>query len=218
MFQVIINYHDAFLLGLAGTLKLASIAWGVGLFLGLPLGLFAARSRQVSFLVQLVSFLLSGIPVLVLLFWLHYPAQQLLGIVVDPFFTAALILAIINLVTVEETIRSASEAMPNEFRLAGIVCGMKERDIIWQIELPLLGRHVIGSLLVSQVAILHMTLFASLISVDELLRMSQRVNSLIYKPIEIYSALGLFFLAVSLPVNGVALLLRKRFGRDLSER
>jgi polar amino acid transport system permease protein len=218
MFQIIIDYRDAFVSGLIVTLKLATITWSVGIFLGFPLGLLASRFRSVNFLAQGTSFILSGIPILVLLFWLHYPAQQLLGIVVDPFYTASFVLAIVNLFAVEEIVRSAAGTIPNEFRLAGIVCGMKEKEIIWQIELPLLTRHVLSPILVSQVIALHMTLFASLISVDELFRMAQRINSLIYRPIEIYSVLGLFFLAVSLPVNGVALAIKQRFGRDLSER
>ena len=68
------------------------------------------------------------------------------------------------------------------------------------------------------VVMLHMTLFASLISVDELFRAAQRINAQIYKPVEIYSAVGLFFLLVSLPLNGLALYLRRKHSRDLSER
>ena len=65
---------------------------------------------------------------------------------------------------------------------------------------------------------LQATLFASLISVDEIFRVAQRINAVEYKPVEVYTALALFFLLVCLPLNGVALLLRHRFGHDLSER
>jgi ABC-type amino acid transport system permease subunit len=60
-------------------------------------------------------------------------------------------------------------------------------------------------------------LFASLISVEEIFRVSQRINSLEYKPVEIYTALALFFLSISLPVNALALWLRSRFTRNISE-
>lgn len=65
---------------------------------------------------------------------------------------------------------------------------------------------------------LHTTLFASLISVEEIFRVAQRINAKIYKPVEIYTALGVFFLLVCLPLNGFALGLKKRYGRNLSER
>jgi len=64
---------------------------------------------------------------------------------------------------------------------------------------------------------LQATLFASLISVEDLFKVAQRINSMIYKPVEIYSALGIFFLLVCLPLNGLALWLKKRFTRNLSE-
>jgi len=65
---------------------------------------------------------------------------------------------------------------------------------------------------------LQATLFASLISVEEIFRVSQRINSTIYRPVEIYTALALFFLAVCLPINLAAAYLKKRYTRDLSER
>ena len=65
---------------------------------------------------------------------------------------------------------------------------------------------------------LHATLFASLISVEELFRVSQRINSTIYRPIEIYTALALFFLVVCLPINLFAVYLKRYYTRDLSER
>ena len=155
---------------------------------------------------------------MVLLFWLHYPAQQILGVVIHPFYTAALVLSLVNMLGVEMIVRGAIEAVPSEFRDAGRVSGLSRRTIIFRIDLPLILRHVLSPLLVSQVVMLHMTLFASLISVDELLRMAQRINSQVYKPVEIYTALGLFFLIVSLPINGIALILKQKFGRDFSER
>jgi ABC-type amino acid transport system permease subunit len=218
MLQLILTYQEAFLRGLGVTLSLAAITWGGGILIGLPLGLLSYQYLSVRLVVKSLSFILSGIPILVLLFWLHYPAQQILNIVVEPFYSSALALAMVNIFAVESIVYGAAANIPKEFRQAGIVCGLSEKQIFWQLELPLLIRGIISPILVSQVVALHMTLFASLISVDELLRMAQRINSQIYKPIEIYSILGLFFLLISLPINGLALVLKKRFGRDFSER
>ena len=55
-------------------------------------------------------------------------------------------------------------------------------------------------------------------TVDEIFRIAQRINSEVYKPVQIYSALALLFLAVCLPMHGVAMLLRRRYTRDLSEQ
>jgi ABC-type amino acid transport system permease subunit len=54
--------------------------------------------------------------------------------------------------------------------------------------------------------------------VEEIFRVAQRINAQIYRPIEIYTALGVFFLAVCVPVNIAALYFKARFTRDTSER
>ena len=113
--------------------------------------------------------------------------------------------------------RSHIEEFPSQYVIAAKVCGLTSRQIAINIQLPIILRQILPGLLIVQVTMLHMTLFASLISVDELLRVAQRINSNIYRPVEIYTALGVFFLAVSLPVNGAALWLRRRFTRALSE-
>lgn len=219
MIEIIVTYKEAFLKGLCVTLALAAITWGVGLVIGSILGFLSTHwHKSWGIAIRSFSFLLSGIPILVLLFWLHYPAQQILGVVIHPFYTAALVLSLVNVFGVEMIVRGAIQAVPSEFRDAGRVSGLSRWTIIFRIDLPLILRYVLSPLLVSQVIMLHMTLFASLISVEELLRMAQRINAQIYKPVEIYTALGLFFLIVSLPINGLALILKQKFGRDLSQR
>ena len=64
---------------------------------------------------------------------------------------------------------------------------------------------------------LQATLFASLISVDEIFRVAQRINATIYRPIEIYTCLGMFFLLICLPLNGFALWFKEKFTRNLSD-
>ncbi len=83
------------------------------------------------------------------------------------------------------------------------------------IQLPIILRQTLPGLLMIQVAMLHATLFASLISVNEIFRVAQQINSIVYKPVEIYTALGILFLAICLPMNGLALWLRKQLYKRL---
>jgi ABC-type amino acid transport system permease subunit len=86
------------------------------------------------------------------------------------------------------------------------------------IQAPIILRQILPSLLTIQVSMLQATLFASLISVEEIFRVAQRINAVIYKPVEIYTALALLFLLICLPLNGLALWLKIKFTRDLSEQ
>jgi polar amino acid transport system permease protein len=219
IWNILANYHPAFLKGLCVTMQLSAIIWLSGIVLGAALGWAGSRyPRPVGMPSRLVSFILSGIPVLVFLFWLHYPAQAIFNIVVDPFYTAALTLSILNIFGVADLVRGAIADFPQQYLIAAKVTGLTREQTIFKIQLPLILRQILPGLLFLQVAMLHATLFASLISVEEIFRIAQRINAQIYKPIEIYTALGLFFLAVCLPVNGFAFWLKKRFTRNISEQ
>lgn len=217
--DILINYHQAFLKGLYVTLQLSIIIWGSGIFIGGALGLAGNRHPQwVGTPSRIFSFLLSGVPILVFLFWLHYPAQAMFDIVVDPFYTGALTLSIVNVFAVADIVRGVLQDFPTQYVTAAKVTGLTKKQVIFKIQLPLILRQVIPSILLLQVTMLHTTLFASLISVEEIFRVAQRINSQIYKPVEIYTALGLFFLIVCLPINGFAFWLKAKFTRDLSEQ
>jgi ABC-type amino acid transport system permease subunit len=217
--DILINYHMAFLQGLGVTLQLCGIIWSVGLVLGISLGVVGANYKKTwGRFTRATSFAFSAIPSLVVLFWLHYPAQALFDVVIDPFYTASFTLALVNIFGVGEFVRQAVVDFPKQYIVAGQVSGMTPKQIVQHIQVPILFRQLLPSLLVLQVGMLHATLFASLISVEEIFRVAQRINSTIYRPIEIYTALALFFLLVCLPVNLIAALLKKRYTRDFSER
>lgn len=217
--DILSKYHAAFLDGLGTTFHLALIIWSAGVILGTVLGALGAKMKlAIGLPSRFLSFVLSGMPILVFLFWLHYPLQALLGLVIDPFITAALTLSIINLFAVADVIRSVLSEFPRQYVTAAQVCGMTQWQTLRYIQLPIMLRQTVPVLLMIQVNMLQATLFASLISVNEIFRVAQQINSQIYKPVEIYTALGLLFLLICLPLNGLALWLRAKFTRDLSER
>ncbi len=219
VWDILVKYQSAFAGGLAVTFQLAIIVWLAGLCFGTVLGILGAKWKlAVGVPSQILSFILSGIPILVFLFWLHYPLQTMLGLVVDPFVTAAFTLAIINAIAVADVLRRVLSEFPEQYVTAGKVCGMSAWQILLHIQLPILLRQTVPVLLMIQVNMLQATLFASLISVPEIFRVAQQINAQIYKPVEIYTALGILFLAICLPLNGLALLLKSRFTRDFSEK
>ncbi len=219
VFDILITYQSAFANGLLTTFQLALMIWLIGLTGGSLLGSIGARWKIfVGIPSRVISFTLSGVPILVFLFWLHYPLQQLLGVVIDPFITAALTLSIINVFAVADVIRGVLLDFPSQYIIAGKVCGMTSSQILVHIQLPIVLRQTVPVLLMIQVNMLQATLFASLISVNEIFRVAQQINSHIYKPVEVYTALGLLFLAICLPLNGLALWLKAKFTRDFSER
>lgn len=216
--DILIQYRSAFFQGLLVTFELAGSAWAFGILLGFFLGWLAHRfTNSVGRGLHVVSFFFSALPLLVLLYWAHYPLQVLLGVVINPFYTAVTILIVLNTIATAAILRTALDDFPAEFIAAARVCGLSPRTTIVRIQIPIILRQILPSLLNQQVSILQMTLFASLISVEELFRVSQRINATIYKPVEIYTALAFFFLLICLPVNVLAWYLKRRFTRNTSE-
>jgi ABC-type amino acid transport system permease subunit len=219
VFEIIYKYKEGFLHGLQVTSLLCLIIWASGLLIGSVLGVLAQRYKiGIGVPTKVFSFFLSGVPVLVFLFWIHYPFQQLIGRNFDPFITTAFTISLINIFAVAEIVRNAVNDLPTQYLDAAKVCGISHKKRLFNIEFPIIFRYVLPSFLILQVNMLQLTLFGSLISVNEIFRVSQQINSQIYQPVEIYTALGIFFLIVCLPINGIALYLKYKFARNISER
>lgn len=212
IFDIIEKYHLEFLQGLWVTFQLCFFTWIIGIALGGFLGYISStQDKFLGFFLKATAFIVSGVPILVFLFWLHYPAQTFLNIVVNPFFTALIMLAIINTFAVMEIVRNGLKNLPKQYVEVAKLCGLSKSKTFFKIELPILLRHILPSLIVAQVNIIHLSLFASLISVNEIFRVAQRIIAIEYKPVEIYTALGIFFLIINLPILGLAKYVNHKF-------
>jgi ABC-type amino acid transport system permease subunit len=134
-------------------------------------------------------------------------------VVVSPFVTAVFALSVVNVFAVAELIREALADFPRSYSVAARVCGIPTIKIVTAIQMPIITRRILPSLLGIQVGMLQASLFASLISVDEIFRVCQRINAEVYRPVEIYTALALVFLIVCAPLHGLARWLKWRFSR-----
>lgn len=218
MIDLLTKYAPAFVHGLGVTLALAGIVWFAGVVFGLLLGAWAHADKSVAKGLNAISFVASVLPILVVLMWLHFPAQALLGLVINPFITTAFALSLVNLVLVGDTVGRTLDSLPEEWALAGRTSGLNDRQIFRKITLPLAARQLLGPVMMIQLTMLHSTLFASLISVDEIFRTIQRINALEYKPIELYTLLAIFFFVICAPLQWVAVHARQRFAQDTSLR
>ena len=211
MLEVLVEYKHLFFEGFLTTVKLLLSIIAVGVPLGLLFGVWGGRySKTISWLVSILKFLTKVIPVLVLLFWLHFPLQSILGIVVDPFFTTIIALGFVNLISVAFIIQSELKLLPISYRDVGTTLGMTKGQIVRYIELPILMKRALPSIALNQAVMLEYTLFASLISVPELFRVSQSVNAMVYDPVSIYSLLVLFFVIILTPLHLFIMWYKKR--------
>ena len=218
MFTIFRDHYLEFLGGLKVTLELCTIIWATGLLGGIILGSIASMDKWLGRALRVASVFFVAVPSIVILFCLHYPVQGALKIVVDPFITAAVTFSCINTVLIAEIIRAGIVEFPKQYVEAARVCGLTRADTIRHVSLPILIRSILPGILLTEIAMLQSTLFASFISVNEIFRVVQRVNSNDYQSIPIFTTLAVFFLAVCAPMYLLAEAFKRRYTRDFSER
>jgi len=217
--DVLWQYREAFARGFFVTLELVVLAGLIGTFVGFLLEwLCSLFEGPVRAGVDGVAFAVSAIPALVILFWLYYPAQSLLGVSVSPFLTALAALTLIATFSVYRIIADARRDFPQQYVTTALVLGLNKAQILRYIQMPLLIRAALPRWVDLLVVLLQTSVFASLISVEEVFRVSQRINSVIYRPVIIYSAMAVLFLVAAGSGMYLAKYLRARFHRDFSER
>jgi polar amino acid transport system permease protein len=215
--DILRQFGPGLLRGLVVTLKLTLTIWVIGIPSGVVLAIAELQfPRSVGLLGRGLAFVITSIPVIVLLFWFYYPFQTVLGLQFEPFVTAVVTLTLVNSFSVAELIRPAIAAFPQGYVAAAKVAGLRKAVIVRRIQLPFIAREVLPGVLFLQVVMLQATIFASLISLEEIFRITQQINAQIYRPVQVYSALAIFFLAICLPLNLIALLLQRRFRIRLS--
>jgi len=218
-FGVLWEYRQAFLAGLLTTGELTLItAIGGTAIAALLEWICEVAGDPVRRVVDGIAFFVAAIPALVILFWFHYPAQAILGIVVRPFWTALVALMVLNIFSVYRIMADAVHDFPKQFAATGLVCGLTNTQIVRYIKVPLLLRAALPRWIDQQVVILQTSLFASMIGVEETFRLAQRINSQVYRPVTIYTAMALLFLATAGSAMYYARHLRAKAYRDFSER
>lgn len=129
--DIIYTYRLDFLKGLEVTMRLCVIVWSIGILAGAILGVAGARWQiLVGFPSRFLSFVLSGVPILVFLFWLYYPLQYALRVDIKPFNTAAAALSIVNTFLVADLIRGVLLEFPDQYLSAARVCGLTSGETV----------------------------------------------------------------------------------------
>ncbi len=219
IFEIFSTYKQGFLQGLGITLKLCLLVWFIGIVIGTAFGVLSAKyNRTFGLIIKIISTFTSGVPVLVLLYWLYYPMQQQLQIDIPAFDIAVFAFSFVNVFMVADLVKNAIKDLPNQYLLAAKVSGLSEKTILAKIQIPLIFKQLLGPVLLVQISMLHNSIFASLINVDEIFRQIQRINAIVYKPIELYTALAMFFIIITVPLTLVAYYLKNKYAKDYSER
>lgn len=176
------------------TIWLSAISITISLALGTLIGVLAAfRIFPFGLLNQAGVFLVRGIPVLVVLYFIYF-SLPLLRIYIDPYPTAIIGLSLYFTFFVSEVIRGTVLSVPRGQIDAAKSIGLSFWRRVRLVILPIASRAAIPPLINLAIILVKGTSYASVISVWELTTASSEVAQRTIAPFQVYGfALFLYF-------------------------
>jgi polar amino acid transport system permease protein len=201
---------DQLIFGAAQTFLLFFYAWLIGAPLGAALALMAFRSQLVRSLLHVMATAWMVVPLLAVLFWFHYPLQLLFAVVLPPFLTATVVLSLFVAFTAGDIFSDSLLKTSARFDEAAAVLGIRWFTYISEIVLPGAAFLAAPRLLSLAIFVVHATMFTSLIGVEELFRVVQRLNAEFLRPVELFTAMAAVYALLCLPIYVLAMRLQYR--------
>ncbi len=183
---------------------------GYGIRVTVPLTVFSfAIALSVALLVALIQYanmkglrqvcrfyiwITRGTPLLVQMYIVFFGLPGI-GIKLDAFIAAMLVIGFNEGAYMAETIRGAMESVSRGQLEAGYCVGLNFPKIMWHVVLPQAFRTAFPALGNSMISMLKETSMAATISVMEMFRQAQVINGRVYESLGLYCEVAVIYLA-----------------------
>ncbi|MDX0173986.1 amino acid ABC transporter permease [Sinorhizobium meliloti] len=183
------------------TIGLSLCVMAVSLVLGMALGSMAGSPRRSArWLATLYVWLFRGAPALLVLLFVWNGLPQISEIFragrFTPFFAAFLALSLIQIAYLAEILRSAFAAVGHGQREGAAALGMHRWQIFLVITMPQALRIAVPALMNEFISLLKTTSLATVISLKELMTVSQFAIATSFRFLEWYGAALVYYLVI----------------------
>ena len=180
--------------GIEITIPLTVISFALALIIAVIVALIQyAKIRGLRQLCRFYVWIIRGTPLLVQLYIVFYGLPKV-GIVIDAFPAAVVVLGLNEAAYMAETIRGTLEGVSKGQLEAGFCVGMTWPKIMWHVVLPQAMRTAFPALSNSMIAMLKETSMAATITVMEMFRQAQVINGRVYEPLALYAEAAVIYL------------------------
>lgn len=196
--------------GFRVTVPLTALSFALALLIAVAVAL--VQYADVPVLRQICRFyiwLIRGTPLLVQLYIVFYGLPSV-GVLLDAFPAAVLVLGFNEGAYMAETVRGALESVSRGQMEAGYCVGMNYLQIMAHVVLPQAFRTAFPALGNSMIAMLKETSMAATITVAEMFRQAQIINGRVYEPLALYSEAALIYLMLCTALSWLQKLGEKR--------
>lgn len=204
-FSIVWTARGALLEGVIVSLELTVFSIVLGTILAVPFALgMLSPNKIIRSTARCIVELLRAMPLLVLIIWMYYVLPAAMPWSLSAFWTAALALALSLAAFAADILRGSIMSIPAAHLDAGRALGMSKSLLVRRIIVPEAFRRAVPGLTAIYISAFKLSTLASVISVRELLFVSESVVIKYYKPLEIYSAVAALYLALIIPATVLA--------------
>ena len=196
--------------GVKVTLPLTAVSFILALVIAVIVALIQyANVKALRQICRFYIWIIRGTPLLVQLYLVFYGLPSV-GVVIDAFPAAVLVLGFNEGAYMAETMRGALESVSRGQMEAGYCVGMNYVQIMAHVVLPQAFRTAFPALGNSMIAMLKETSMAATITVMEMFRQAQVINGRVYESLALYGEVALIYLLFCTVLSWVQRLGEKR--------
>lgn len=203
--SVITQNIDLLFKGLLITLYYTIVTTILGLAIGLIIALAQlTKVTIVRWAGQIFVEFFRNVPLLVWLLWSYYALPIFLGINITKQMAGILALSLYGAAYYAEILRAGIQSLDSGQSDAADALGMSKSQSLRRIILPQAFRRMVPPLAGQTIIQMKNTTLLSVITVPDLLYQAGYISSFTYRPMEVYTAIGVIFLIILIPSNYIA--------------
>ncbi len=211
-FSLITDHLPLLLVGALVTIEITALAVAIGTMIGLFVGVAElSRYKWLRYPAKVYVDFIRGTPLLVQIFIIYFALPIILGTRIEPFAAAVAACSINSGAYVAEIFRAGIQSIDKGQMEAGRSLGMSWTQTMVHIVIPQAFRRTIPQLGNEFIAMLKDSSLVSVIGFEELTRKGQLIIASTYGSLEIWSAVAVIYLIMTLSITRFVAYLEKRF-------
>ena len=213
-FSAVWSHFDLLLIGLCGTIKIALVSIVLGVIVGMVLALLRLSSNA-WLRVPATAFVefYRNTPPIVHFFWFFYALPIVIGLNLDPYAAAVLALSTQSGAFYAEVFRGGIVSIERGQWEAARALGMTHNAVLRRVVVPQAVRRMVAPFVERSFELTKTTALASTLAYAELLYQAQQVNSITFRPMEVYTTIAVMYFLVLFAASSLMRVAERRLSR-----
>ena len=214
-FSIVLKVLPLLLEGAAVTIKITALSVGFGFIIGMLVGVARlSKTRLLKWLAMIYIDFIRGTPLLVQIFLIYFALPMITGTRIDPFIAAITACSINSGAYIAEIFRAGIQSIDKGQIEAGRSLGLNWFQTMRYVVMPQAFKRIIPPLGNEFIAMLKDSSLVSVIGFEELTRRGQLIIAKTYSSFEIWMAVAILYLIMTLTISRLVAYLERRYNVD----